>query len=150
MSNNFFILIASDSENQFGKRLTADEVIRQRILNKQWEIYERTKFKDILKKGDICLFYVAGKKTNAQHFIGEGIVKNLHLRPIKPINYVNSESPQKYIEFENVITYEHPIDVKTKLDKLSFIPENRTKWGIVFMNGCRKISKTDYASLKED
>ena len=149
MSNNFFILIASDSENNQGKRLTADEVIRQRIINKQWEIYKRTKFKDLLKKGDVCLFYVAGRKTNAQHFIGEGVIKNIHLHPLKPINYLNLEEPLKYIEFDKIDVYEFPIDVKTKLDKLSFIPKNRKKWGMVFMNGCRKISLDDYLRLVE-
>jgi predicted RNA-binding protein len=59
------------------------------------------------------------------------------------------EDPKKYIEFDKVVLYESPIDVKTKLDKLSFIPENRQKWGMVFMNGCRKISSADYISLTE-
>jgi hypothetical protein len=149
MLNNFFILIASDTEDQQGKRLTADEVIRQRIFNKQWEIYKRTKFKDLLKNGDICLFYAAGRKANSQHIIGEGIIKNIHSHSLKSTNYVNLENPQKYIEFDKVVTYEFPIDVKTKLDKLTFIPKNRQKWGMVFMNGCRKISSADYVSLTE-
>ena len=74
---------------------------------------------------------------------------NLHLRPIKPVDYVNLEEPLKYIEFEKIVIYKNPINVKTKLDELSFIPLNKKKWGMVFMNGCRKISKEDYIILTE-
>ncbi len=146
----YYILIANDSENNQGKAIAAAEMIQLRVANKQWEIYQRTKFKDALKKDDICLFYSAGRKVGSKNILGEGTVKTIHLKPICNIDYVNHEEPLKYIEFSKTIIYSQPIDIKKKLDLLGFIPPNRQKWGVVFMNGCRKISKEDYITITTD
>lgn len=147
MMKEYYILVANDSENRFGKKIPAADVIRQRMENKQWEIYQGTKFRDFLKAGDVCIFYAAGKKSGSQNFIGEGEIKNIHDSPICIAEYLNQENPLKYIEFSKTINYKDSVSIREKLDLLSFIPENRKKWGMVFMNGCRKIQEKDYMAI---
>jgi hypothetical protein len=143
----YYILVANDSENKFGKKIPAADVIKQRMQNKQWEIYRGTKFKDFLKTGDVCIFYSAGRKTGSQKFLGEGEIKNIHVSPICVAEYLNQEEPLKYVEFSKIKAYKVPVSIREKLDLLSFIPENRQKWGMVFMNGCRKILEEDYKAI---
>lgn len=150
MEKNYFILVTNDSVNTANRMVSANDVAQRRLELKFWPFYKGTPNRAIIKEGDCCLIYIAGSKLNAQHIVGEAVVKAV--RPYKVGQKIDADLitdlPDSLIEFSNVTSYATPVSVKANIDNLSLIPQNKTKWGAVFQSGCRKINVVDFKTLQ--
>jgi hypothetical protein len=150
MNTAYYILTTSDSEDLEGKKVAALTLFKERQQSNQWNLYARTPHRTNIKAGDYCLFYLAGDQTNRQHIVGEGVVREIY--PVKKYQAgkYNSEPPVSTIEFDDLIIYQVPVSVKDHLDRLSFIPRNKSKWGAAIQSGCKKISFADFCTLRRN
>lgn len=55
--------------------------------------------------------------------------------------------PDKVIRLSSICYLGTPVDLLTVLDRLSFIPDNRNKWGVAMMGGVRSLTPEDYIVL---
>lgn len=52
--------------------------------------------------------------------------------------------PELVLKLSNINILKQPVDIIENLNKLSFIPENKKKWGVAFMGGARRINEADF------
>ncbi|CAG4884186.1 protein of unknown function [Georgfuchsia toluolica] len=65
-------------------------------------------------------------------------------------NNLLTELPVRYLRFDSIMIYQSPVSFRAKLDELSFVPQNRQKWGTSLQSGCRKVSRKDFNILREN
>lgn len=151
MNKNYYILVASNAENLDGELVAAFDIAKKRLQRNLWPLFSGTPHRSSIKQSDECLIYIGGNKEFSQHVIGFGTVDQII--PWNKNNNVDENiftvQPACYIQFNNISLYEPPISMRLYLDKLTFIPENRMKWGAALLSGCRKISKEDYSILRK-
>lgn len=147
-----FILIASDVVDILGNELTGVGAALQRMKGKIWPLYQGTKNCKTIRVGDRCVFYVAGVGAGAQSFLGEAKVAGYlglnDLKALLPI-LAAEQYPASVLLFDEVELYQSEKSIRPILTKLSFIPENKTKWGSAFQGGCRLISPEDYKHIRD-
>tara|TARA_B110000908_G_scaffold171809_1_gene235993 strand:+ start:2173 stop:2640 length:468 start_codon:yes stop_codon:yes gene_type:complete len=145
---NCYIFVVTDTEYFSGLKCGAMEVYETRAAKKMWPLYDRTRFRTLVKSGDLCLFYIAGSKINAQSVVSSAVVTS-NVAWTRRFGVVDSESvltdqPSSVLNLEKINTFSSPVKVRSVLDDLSFIPKNREKWGTSFQGGVRQISHADY------
>ncbi|WP_444920870.1 EVE domain-containing protein [Microbulbifer sp. CnH-101-G] len=145
---NYFVFVVSDSEDIDGNIISAKEILEYRISKLMWPLYRRTQNKSKLKVNDRCLFYLGGRKSNSQTIVGMSAVKSItpwlgHMRTIDHESIL-SEYPSTVLHLQAFEYFNRPVEVKSILDDLSFIPQNRVKWGTAFQGGVRKIKRHDF------
>jgi len=139
---NYYILITSDSSD-----LEALAIFKKRIAEKKWPLYEKTTYLKKIATQDEIVFYLAGKGSNAQTFIGTAVVNEIHLNdnllvdPDKDRNVVN-----RYIILNKIITFPNPIKIKSILDKLQFI-KNKKNYGAYLIGGVAKFNEQDFLKI---
>jgi len=139
---NYYILITSDSSD-----LEALAIFKKRIAEKKWPLYEKTTHLKKIATQDEIVFYLAGKGSNAQTFIGTAVVNDIHLNdnllvdPDKDRNVVN-----RYIILNKIITFPNPIKIKSILDKLQFI-KNKKNYGAYLIGGVAKFNEQDFLKI---
>jgi predicted RNA-binding protein len=136
-----FCFICSDSSID-----VAWNVFLERINQKKWPIYDKTRNKELIKKNDRIIFYIAGKNEFAKNFVGSAEVEG-------SIN-MNSSSEEKrfiekksyiyeYIKLENIKKFEKKINIYSVLNKLNFI-KYKANYGLNLQGGCNVIDDKDY------
>jgi hypothetical protein len=139
---NYYILITSDSND-----LEALAIFKKRIAEKKWPLYEKTTYLKKIATQDEIVFYLAGKGSNAQSFIGTAVVNDIHLNdnllvdPDKDRNVVN-----RYLILNKIITFPNPIKIKSILDKLEFI-KNKKNYGAYLIGGVAKFNEQDFLKI---
>jgi hypothetical protein len=149
--SNFYVFIAADADTAAWRKLPATEVAMSRLRNSMWPLYVRTRNRAVLQKGDHCLFYAAGRAKFAQHFLATAEINSISPRTRAAIQIdppeAYTDTADKIIHLSNVKIFETPIGLRPLLDELSFIPENRLKWGSILQGGCLRLSRDDYARI---
>ena len=141
-----YILIAKDTENIRGKIIPAKIVVEHRLNNACWPIYDSTNHRTKLAPGDMILAYVGGISTNAQTFMASATIKSIvqgNSTFVKINKDIELYESNQYLILEKIERFDPPISIRPLLDKLSFIPINKQKWGVALMGGCRIISRND-------
>lgn len=147
MQKNYFILAVSDAEHYSGCKIPAIEVAKDRLDQKRWPIYANTRNRKIINEGDLCLIYVGGEKEMSGNFYGEFTIEKIESgRRITLVDKedILTDTPDRVIQIKDLLIYKEPMRAKTTLKKMSFFPENESRWGVVLMGGCRKLSEPDY------
>ena len=147
---SFYLFICSDTETIEGNE-SAKNITIERLNKCLWPLYRGTKNRRLIKAGDCCLFYLAGRNDGAQHVIASGMVKSTEQWSIEKgvIDDVDllSGMPEQVIHLHN-IKFIKPVSIRSHLDELSFIPKDRThSWGGALQGGCRKLTEEDYKVL---
>ncbi len=145
---NQYIFIVNDVEDVSGRRIDARLLAKRRLSRSCWPLYANTNHRLAIKKGDIGLIYLAGKGELAQNFFAHTTIKEVvavskEYADLDGLN-VLSTPPASLVLFETIDLLEPVTPIKILLDHLSFIPQNRMKWGAAMQTGCRKINKEDY------
>ena len=142
----YYVLVVNDSEDLDGHRVPAIEVAKRWLSDNEWPMFKRTFNMKQIRAGDKCLVYLAGYNELSQHIVYKARVKAV----IPPGNGARlesnliSEPAASILKLEEIEQLNPPCPVREILPRLSFRPENMTKWGRVFQGGCRKISESDY------
>ena len=145
---NFFLLIVSDGFDFSNQKKSAFETMQLRLESLTWPIYQRTPNKDIIKSGDECLVYIAGKGLNSRHIVCTFEVeeidhKNISAKKTIEIDMANG-TPIKYLVPKEIIFFDNPVYIPSLLSKLSFIKKNKQYWGAYLQGGCKKITPSDF------
>lgn len=147
--SSYFILIASDSYTLSGSRYRARKLAEGRLQQGIWGLYPGTSNRSVIRVGDQVLVYVGGSGPDRCSVIARAWVSGID-NPrdavfIDPPN-VESDGADRILRLADVQRI-GPVDIRQMLDDLSFIPENRQKWGVALMGGCRKISQQDFEKI---
>jgi len=148
---NSFLLPTQDAEHIDGYKVAAIEIIRKRIEKRKWPLYERTRNRKQMARGDNLLFYVAGKKEKSGHVIGECRIENLK-RDLRSAVFLDgddilNDAASSMIELSNFKLFPNPVYLKGILKELDCCPKNITKWGVILYGGARKISYHDFSYI---
>lgn len=141
-----FCFICSDNTTD-----TAWNIFVDRISQKKWPIYDKTRNKELIKKEDKIIFYIAGKNEFSKNFVGsakvDGSLKidssSLEERFIEKKSYI-----YEYIKLKNIEKFEKKINIYSVLNKLDFI-KYKTNYGLSLQGGCNIINDKDYDFLTQ-
>ena len=100
---NLWIFVIKDSDNEF----------QNRIKNKQWPIYNKTRNRNNIGVGDSVLFYKAG--IDGQRFLGRAIIKT-NLKKHTMFEY--------FLELDEISVWKKRILIKPLIPDLDFIENN--------------------------
>ena len=147
-----YILIKKEGFDPCGNALSADECVRKLLAWKGWPLWERTKNRKSVKAGDRLCIYVTGDTPNKHHVVASATIKTVvqwSLAHDRTFPIEKDAVPSVVLTLTDCHMFNLPVSVPDKLDTLSFIPENRKKWGVAFMGGIRAITSDDYDQLVE-
>lgn len=97
----------------------------------RWVIGSRTQNRNRISAGDKVLFYKAGHE-------GKKIVASAILR-----SSLMKDDSGLYVELDSLRIWEHPVEIKKILTKLSFI-EKKKQWGSYFQGGIIALPENEY------
>ena len=153
VNKSHFILIKRSGFCARLKMISATESAHKLLHSRIWPLWEGTRCKSMVKAGHKVLIYLAGDESDCKKVIAMAVVKNVvdwsskHKR-CYPL--MLDGLPTKVLELKEVRYFDSPVDVREKLDTLSFIPQNKKKWGVAMMGGMRSLNKADYDVLSVD
>ena len=114
---------------------TEDE-LRKRIDEKSWPIFNHTRHRDDLGKGDQVIIYHGGK-FGGKKFVGTFTISSKITRP----------GAEDYsIKMSKITKLEHPVKASDIIGNLGFI-KRKDNWGIYFQGGVSRIPKQDYNTI---
>ena len=122
---NLWIFVIKDSDDEF----------QNRIKNKQWPIYHKTRNRKKISIGDHVLFYKAG--INGQRFLGNAIIKT-NLKKYTMFDY--------FLELDEISIWKNSVLIKPLIPDLNFII-NKNNWGVYFQGGVMSISSKDFNTI---
>lgn len=140
---NYFLLIASPSEDLDGTNVSALEMANRRLASKTWGLWTNTPHKKEIAPDDLFLIYIAGPK--GKQFIATAHASKVTFGKHPYIGDGNAltDPPCAIIELENIKHFDHPVTMAAIKDKLDFIPKNVIRWGCVLQRGVKRISPSD-------
>jgi len=136
---NYYVLGTSDSGTK-----NAYSILMKRLDEKKYPLYTRTPHLNRIQSNDEVVFYLAGKKDNAQNFLAEAIISSVEtssellIDPDKERYVV-----EKYLILDKIKIFKAPVHIKSIITKLDFII-NKSNYGVYLMGGVKKISEKDY------
>ena len=136
---NYYVLGTSDSGTK-----NAYSILMKRLDEKKYPLYTRTPHLNRIQSNDEVVFYLAGKKDNAQNFLAEAIISSVEtssellIDPDKERYVV-----EKYLILDKIKIFKAPVHIKSIITKLDFII-NKSNYGVYLMGGVKKISENDY------
>lgn len=149
----YYILITTDKETISGLKISAFDIVSERLKIGKWPLYKGTNYLNGIEDGARCLIYIAGKKTFCQNIIAE-IKINKITNLIRNNDYeeklfdILSVPALKVLEFNPCkINTNKSVNIKKEMKNIDFIPKNAKKWGVLFMGGVKKIDIKDYTYL---
>lgn len=117
-----------------------------------WPLWKNTRCKHMIESGNRLLFYIAGAEPGCRSVIARAVVESVDNWTDKAFkrNYplMLDGEPDKVIRLSSIFHLGTPVDLLTVLDRLSFIPKNKNKWGVAMMGGVRSLTAGDYEVLK--
>lgn len=149
-NKNHFVLIKKSGFDVHQSLKSANESTNLLLDAGIWPLYKNTRCQHMVKATDRVLFYLAGDEPEGRHIVASAVIKGVENwskihRSVYPL--LLEDIPSKVLILTDIERFTSPVDVKKHLDKLSFVPANRQKWGVAFMGGMRAISVKDYAVL---
>lgn len=144
-----FILIKLDGYDAKGRFMSGYDSAKALLDAGIWPLWQRTRCKNIVGDGDKVLIYIAGTSEHAREVVASATVETVEIwnkqhEAIYPLAL--DGIPLKVLRLTD-IKMESTVNITDKLDQLSFIPENREKWGVALMGGMRQLSSDDFALL---
>ena len=141
---NYYCLGTSDSQNKI-----AIDILKIRLEEKKYPLYQKTPFLHEVKKKDEVIFYIAGKNTFSQNFFGSAIIENTENTEKETVD----PDKNKHVVIKNLILrsiniFKTPIPIKLHIKELEFI-KNKKNYGISFMGGVSKITQNDFNLIKK-
>jgi hypothetical protein len=154
---NYYILVAGDTDKQRLAKPSAYEVAIHRLKMGEWGIKLTTRNRKAFKQGDFALIYVSGMRQQGMHFIAKVSIAS-GAKPIPREHSLLIDAPRNEgivlselsIKFLDYDLFEKPVSMKGIKNKVKFIKfPNSNRWGCVLANGALRITKTDYDLIVE-
>lgn len=145
---NHYLLIKSAGHNAAGARLSARESALALLDNGLWPLWSHTRNRKAIAPGDSVAVYLSG--TGASQVVATATVNAIvPWSPVFAKSYplVLDGIPYSVLQLADIKILEHPISVKEKLPKLSFVNPSAKKWGVCFMGGTRALGAADFKTL---
>lgn len=146
-SDAFYVLVASDAEDQYGRRISGFEVWKRRFHRGVWPLYGRTPNAKSIREGDRVLFYVGGTGAVRQAFVGEAVVDHIvqwdrRKGEIDPETWLTTAAASA-LKMSELRPFRSPVKMASILDRLECAPANKSRWGVIVHGGVRKFSNAD-------
>ena len=77
MINNAYMMISVDGLAFSGKNKPAHSIVRSRLINRTWPIYQKTQYKNKFSTGDQLYFYVGGRRSHKFSILGKAIIDDV-------------------------------------------------------------------------
>ena len=147
---SFYIFVNSDSYDIDDKKVNSKELYSHRLENKVYPLYQRTKFKDLLKANDSFIFYLAGSPVSeTRKFIAYGKIDNVVFDKSYNEDDMHLSQPiDKIVTLKSVVT-KKSVNIYSIKDRLSFISKKK-KWGSSMQGGVIRISKEDFNLITKE
>ncbi|WP_157057511.1 hypothetical protein [Loktanella sp. 3ANDIMAR09] len=136
--NNYFLAVALDGYSNDGLRVSAFDVVKQRLENSSWPLYMNTKNRKVISRGDVIFFYIGGQGPCGGHTVGTADVVGRTDAGRRVLRDEYAVSPvSAIIELGNIRLTE-PRKLKPVLIECGIIQQENRKWGAFLMGGlCR-------------
>lgn len=144
---NYFLLIASASEDLNGASISALEMANRRLGAKSWGLWANTPHKKEIAPEDILLVYIAG--VNGRKFIATAKAEMVRFgdQPYVGDGNALTDPPCAVIKLKDIRRFDAPIFISEIKDELEFIPKNVARWGCVLQRGVKRISSKDASTI---
>ncbi|MCP4470768.1 MAG: EVE domain-containing protein, partial [Gammaproteobacteria bacterium] len=129
---------------------SAFETSKHRLQYQCWPLYKNTPHRKVIKKGDKVVIYMAGTKEHSQSFFATASITSVDSNNNNCWNLdklATEQAPYSIVVLECINIFKIPIPIKPKLENLTFIPANKSKWGAVMRTGCKLLSNEDYSFI---
>jgi EVE domain len=148
---NSFILVCMDGMTAAGEPASAFVVAGWRMSARRWPIFNRTRHRDEIGPGDRVLIYVGGRRDHAQCFVGtadvvasEPVDHSWRRRSTEFEDGAGDQDTVAWLRLDNVQAIIPALSIRRVLNRLSFLPNNKTRWGTSLMGGVRRIPDGDW------
>ena len=138
-----YILVCMSSE--------VDASVTPAALNAgRWPLYLHTKHRSDFRPGDRVVIYVGGQQEGSKLFVASAEVVSYELvtavarRNVAPNVAEGNQLAVGWLQLGTVKEFSTPVPILELLDRLSFIPENRARWGVALVGGVRRIDDRDW------
>jgi hypothetical protein len=147
MSYWFFTVTQKKIDDEI---ITAEEILKQRLVDGFWGLGERTPNRRYLQKGDQIVFYL-GLPVMAFAASATLASESFALSDEHKAKYWHSKvyEAEYGVLLENIQLWEIARSVKDLVASLKFI-ENKENWFAYFQGGVRQISEEDYRTIIEN
>jgi len=146
-----FLLIKRSGFLSNHSAVSATEGAKALLKAGVWPLWRNTKCKNMVRSGHRVLIYLAGPESDCGNVIASAVISGVvdwedrkHRRGYPLM--IDGE-PLKALLLEKVSVFDKPVSVSDRLDHLSFIPENKKKWGVAMMGGMRSLTDSDFMVL---
>lgn len=134
-----FLANTQDGFDEHGGKLFSHEIVRSRLNEKLWPVYERTKNKYALSQGDVLYFYAGGQGPLGGRVMARAKLHSIiaPMRRIPQRLYATGvvDSMLRLGEIELI----DPTLLKPILIQQGVIKEENKKWGAFLMGGFSRI-----------
>jgi hypothetical protein len=142
-----FCFICSD-----GTTDSAWNIFLDRISQKKWPIYDKTRNKELIKKDHKIIFYIAGKNKFSKNFVGSAKVEfslKIDSSSLEERFIENKSFIYEYIKLKNIEKFKKKISIYSVLNELDFI-KYKAKFGLSLQGGCNIMNDKDYDLLTQE
>ena len=147
---SYYIFVNSDSYDLNDEKVYSKELCSYRLKNKVYPLYQRTRFKNLLKANDSFIFYLSGSPVSkTRKFIAYGKIDNVVFDKSYNEDDAHLSQPiDKIVTLKSVITTKS-VSIYTIKDRLSFISK-KNKWGSCMQGGVIPIPKEDFNLITKE
>jgi len=110
--------------------------LKERFQEKKWPIFQKTRHRKELKKGDQVIVYHGGYR-GSKKLVGSFTISSR----------LSSTAPEQYsLDFSEVNLWKNPVKMYDVLDNLGFVVR-KDNWGIYFQGGIVRLPEKDYKTI---
>ena len=147
---SYYIFVNSDSYDLNDEKVYSKKLCSTRLKNKVYPLYQRTRFKNLLKTNDSFIFYLAGSPVSeTRKFIAYGKIDNVVFDKSYNEDDVHlSQLIDKIVTLKSVVT-KKSVSIYSIKNRLSFISK-KNKWGSCMQGGVIRIPKEDFNLITKE
>lgn len=146
-----YLLLKRQDFAKNGSLLSARDSAKALLNAGFWPLYRQTPCKSQVSPGQKALIYLAGAEQESQHVIASVTIDHVVTWSAKTHGkqypLILDNEPSLVLMLKNIVLFDKPVSVKAHLDKLDFVPKNRSKWGASLIGGMKSLSMNDYQLL---
>lgn len=134
MANNWIFISVPYTDFNRGN---INEIANKIKESRMWPIGRKTRFRNLLSKGDNVLFYQGGDEGGK--IVGSAVLAS---------GVINNEKDMyDFVSLANLELWKRPVEIRTVREKLSFI-KNSKNYGVYFQGGIIKIPEKDFEQIR--
>jgi hypothetical protein len=138
-NDHSFLLVAQDGFDDWGSPVSGLEIAEKRLSSMRWPVYEHTKNRRRISKGNKVFIYIGGSKKYSGHLIAKCRIDSIEdLGNKTEIDEARMSSISKYIKLKNIEKMP-PIKLKPVLIEKGIIKIENKKWGAYLMGGIIQV-----------